>query len=158
MGFASTPIDARWAWNHPRRAALMSAAGPVSNFLLAGIAWLGLWSLIQAGVADPSYTMFVGDRLSAIRPVESNDTMVFAAGQILTAFVLLNVLLGIFNLFPWPPLDGAGVLEGLFPKQLRGVYGFIRSNPLWIILGMLGIWKLLPEVFWPVYEWLVFAL
>src|SRR3954454_17339271 len=35
LGWASTPIDARWAERHPRRAALMSAAGPAANFLLA---------------------------------------------------------------------------------------------------------------------------
>lgn len=158
MGFASTPIDARWAYDHPRRAALMSLAGPASNFLLAALAWLGLYALVATGLADAVPTMHGSGHHSAIRAIpgvrgdELTPDLVFAAGRILTTFVLLNILLGIFNLFPWPPLDGSGILEGLFPRQLRGFYGYIRSNPLLIILGMLGIWRLLPGVFWPVYE------
>ena len=38
FGWASTPIDAAWAHRHPRRAALMSAAGPMANLVLAAIA------------------------------------------------------------------------------------------------------------------------
>ena len=31
MGYASTPIDPIWAYHHPRKAAVMSSAGPLSN-------------------------------------------------------------------------------------------------------------------------------
>src|SRR5689334_23935121 len=34
IGFASAPYDPRWAHEHPRRAAVMSLAGPAANFLL----------------------------------------------------------------------------------------------------------------------------
>jgi hypothetical protein len=42
FGYASTPIDPFWAIRHPRRAALMSAAGPLANLLLAAIAFISL--------------------------------------------------------------------------------------------------------------------
>ena len=47
LGWAHTPYDPEWADRHPRRAALMSLAGPLGNLALAGIAF----ALIQAGLA-----------------------------------------------------------------------------------------------------------
>ncbi len=35
MGWASAPIDPLWAMRHPRRAAVVSFAGPLANLLLA---------------------------------------------------------------------------------------------------------------------------
>src|SRR5499427_6812021 len=35
MGWASAPYDPVWAERHPRRAAVMAAAGPVGNFMVA---------------------------------------------------------------------------------------------------------------------------
>ena len=39
IGWASCPYDPRWAERYPRRAALMAAAGPFGNFLIALVAW-----------------------------------------------------------------------------------------------------------------------
>ena len=55
MGWASAPYDPHWEDRHPRRAALMSAAGPAANFLLFAIAFLvlkmgllyGVWTVHQ---------------------------------------------------------------------------------------------------------------
>src|SRR6476469_10954504 len=40
MGWASAPYDPVWAERHPKRAALMAAAGPAGNFIIAGIAFV----------------------------------------------------------------------------------------------------------------------
>ena len=47
IGWASTPIDPRWAYVHPRRAAVMSAAGPLANLALVLLAAAAL----RVGVA-----------------------------------------------------------------------------------------------------------
>ncbi len=47
MGWASVPYDPVWAARYPRRAALMAAAGPLGNFLIAAVAFAG----IRAGLA-----------------------------------------------------------------------------------------------------------
>src|SRR2546429_4107094 len=39
----------------------------------------------------------------------------------------LNALLCLFNLLPIPPLDGAGIAEGLFPNSLGKLYDQIRE-------------------------------
>ena len=36
-------------------------------------------------------------------------------------------------------LDGAGVVEGFFQKQVSGFYGFLRTQPLFMLLGMVFI-------------------
>ncbi len=146
LGYAHTPIDMAWAHRHPRRAALMSAAGPISNFLLAGIAFASLKILIASGVADP----YPQNIFMLASPVNANSAIADAVIRMCSVFVSLNLLLGVFNLFPWPPLDGAGVLEGLFSKQLRGFYTMVRSQPFLLIIGIVLIWQILPEVFGPV--------
>src|ERR1044072_7615686 len=40
MGWASAPYAAVWAERHPRRAALMAAAGPAGNFMIAALAFV----------------------------------------------------------------------------------------------------------------------
>ncbi len=40
MGWASAPYDPFWAERHPRRAALMAAAGPAGNFMIAFVAFV----------------------------------------------------------------------------------------------------------------------
>ena len=83
---------------------LVALAGPVSNLVLAILA-----IIVQS-------TLF-----------PDND----AVNRIVGLFVLINVLLFVFNLIPVPPLDGSHVLFALLPGdtyQLRAVfsqYGFL---------------------------------
>ena len=97
IGFAHAPYDPIWAARHPRRAALMSAAGPLGNVLLAAIAFGVLW------FAGLPYSM---DNASPLQ-------------QMAIVFLYLNLLLAVFNLIPLPPLDGAGVVRGLAPATGR---------------------------------------
>ena len=78
--------------NGPIGASMVAAAGPLSNFLLAGIGAAILWFLGKTGA------------------------MHFAMGEYFFNFlVLVNVGLAIFNLLPIPPLDGGTVVGGLLP-------------------------------------------
>src|SRR6188508_2216817 len=55
MGWASAPYDPVWAERHPQRAALMAAAGPAGNFILALAAFMLLKAGLLAGIfAAPS--------------------------------------------------------------------------------------------------------
>src|SRR6186997_3339469 len=49
MGWASAPYDPYWATRHPRRAALMAAAGPAGNFAIAAVALIVLKIGLVAG-------------------------------------------------------------------------------------------------------------
>ena len=114
FGGASAPIDAYWAARFPKKAALMSVAGPLANVALAAIAYAVLY--------------FIG------RPGE--DETAKAIGQIAWTFVWLNLLLALFNLIPLPPFDGAGVVRGLLPTSQR-LYNAYQRIPVYFILSML---------------------
>ena len=57
----------------------------------------------------------------------------------LSILLNLTVLLGIFNLLPIPPLDGASVLEGAAPRQLGRSIKAAR-DPVMSLLGLIIAW------------------
>jgi Zn-dependent protease len=146
IGFAHAPFDPVWARFHPRRAALMAAAGPLANVALAAIAFIILKILIAADVANATGQFWEIDRIA--RPLEASGP-IEAACRILSVFLGLNVLLATLNVYPVPPLDGAAVLEGLFPK-LSVVYDFIRNQPILLIACIAGVWYTMNGFIWPV--------
>ena|ERR1700690_3955958 len=102
IGFASAPYDPDWARRHPHRAALMSLAGPATNFTLMLLAAVAL----RVGTA---FQLFSLDRYSGQQS--------FTAISLFILFSL-NLLLGVFNLLPVPPLDGSSVIM-LFMSEER---------------------------------------
>jgi Zn-dependent protease len=82
--------------------AMVAAAGPISNLVLATAAALPLRYLL----ANPELA----------RQVPS------MALQVLILFVFINLVLMVFNLFPIPPLDGSKVLFAFLPPQVAWRY------------------------------------
>jgi Zn-dependent protease len=137
MGFAHAPVDAIWAHRHPRKAALMSAAGPLSNFLLVFLAALLLKILVMMDLVE---VMRSYSPLDLYRPADlSTSGALKATCQIAATFIYINVLLGVLNLIPVPPLDGAGVVEGLFPRSAGRFYRGLRELPGGTLLPMVGV-------------------
>jgi len=84
--------------------AIVAAAGPVSNLLMAAIAAV----FFRLGVVSFTQTS------SALSP-----------SLLLSEFIWINLILAFFNLIPIPPLDGSKILYALLPSEL--VY---RLRPL----------------------------
>lgn len=148
IGWASTPYNPAWAQQHPKRAAWMSLAGPVANFTLALLAAIAMRIGLAIGAfvpLQPSYARIVG----AADPAGAADGI----STVLSIFFSLNILLGIFNLIPFPPLDGYGVL-GLFMTES----GALRLQAMRMRMGMysfLGLviaWQLFDRVFPDVFN------
>ncbi|HWF11243.1 MAG TPA: site-2 protease family protein [Bryobacteraceae bacterium] len=129
IGWASAPYNPLWSQRHPKRAAWMSLAGPAANFALALIAAILMRIGLIAGVFTPLYA-------TPSHIVRAADPSGVADGlaTILSIFFSLNVLLGCFNLIPFPPLDGYGVL-GLFVSER----GALRLQEMRLKMGAFGI-------------------
>ena len=145
IGWASAPYDPLWSQRHPKRAAWMSLAGPAANFSLCLLAAV----LMRIGLAVKFLTP---GSYSQAHIVEAATQGGVAEGiaLVLSVFFSLNLLLGFFNLLPFPPLDGSGVL-GLFTseegaRKLQDFWVRIRS---FSIIGLLLGWRLLSVLYEP---------
>lgn len=117
LGWAKpTPVDTRRLRKPRRDNVLVSAAGPASNFLVAFAALAALLVIRFASsegatiVAGLSFGQAMGDSL--LTPVS----------LLLYNFLFVNVLLGVFNLIPIPPLDGSHMVAGALPARARALY------------------------------------
>jgi Zn-dependent protease len=148
MGWASVPYDAQWGARHPKRHAVMSLAGPATNFLLAGLSLLAIRVLAGAGVFQLSGG---GTPVGLVQLPEGYEfsSPLGAVALALSAMLRLNVILGIYNLIPVPPLDGAAVVEGFGPARLRQLFGYIRQNPVYQMVGLLVTWMIFPYIEMP---------
>ncbi|MDD5067046.1 MAG: site-2 protease family protein [bacterium] len=57
--------------------------------------------------------------LNSIGPIAVSGTYLFIRENIIVTFILVNLIIIIFNLIPFPPLDGSWILRGILPPQWR---------------------------------------
>jgi len=148
VGFASVPFNADWGRQNPRKQAYMSLAGPCANLLLATIAVVAMRALVSAHIFQYviSSTQFVEAVHGGAR------SPLGALALALSVMLQLNVVLFLFNLLPVPPLDGAGVLSGLFPDSFGSWYERMRQIPAFEFLGLLIAWQVFPYVAAPAFQ------
>jgi len=95
---------------------LVALAGPAANLVLAFV------SAIALGILDPT----VGATLNSSFSV-----------KLLSSLVFWNVLLGVFNLLPIPPLDGSTLLTVLLPPSRQNIVRFLDQYGIFLLLGLL---------------------
>ena len=113
----------------------VSAAGPISNFLLAFAILVAMKIMILSGMVAPGYI----EPFTYIQPAPGQPDWVLPVCTFLSLMLILNVALAVFNLIPIPPLDGSHVLETLLPDSLKDVYDQIRPYSWIILLGLLWL-------------------
>lgn len=126
--------------------AMVAAAGPTSNLVLAGI-FLALL-LILVKVVSPGSTLEMPLFAHALLARKVENLQALGLGTVMTLalaltgrLVLINIGLALFNLLPMGPLDGAGILRGMLPW--RWLPKFDRVQPwmggLLIVLALTGV-------------------
>lgn len=151
IGWASVPYDPEWGRRNPGRRALMSLAGPLANLTLAALALVALRVLLSMHVFElPAPGELSFTQLVSLPESVPRHSPLGALGMALSILLNLNALLGIFNLLPIPPLDGASVLEGSAPQKLGPFYQKLREIPMISLLGMIIAWSLFRYVAYPV--------
>ena len=70
---------------------------------------------------------------------------------------LLNISLAVFNLLPFPPLDGSKVLSTFLPASMQGMLDFLEQYGYWllILLIYLGFFR---AIIRPILEWVYYLL
>lgn len=149
FGWASTPYDLSWSERHPRRAALMALAGPLSNGLVAVLAFLLLRWGLSVGFFEPAPVIRIDQLVVGVHPAWQ------AVGRLLSVMLFLNMILAVFNLMPLPPMDGSQVAGLFMPLPvLRSYQALIRRPGLgWV--GLVAAWFLFRPVFRPILDMVI---
>jgi Zn-dependent protease len=104
------PIGA-WKFKNPRRGmALVASAGPLMNFFLA---WLAALVIPLSDFTTPTQGIIQ---------------------QFLLYFMLSNIVLGLFNLLPIPPLDGGRIAVGVLPLALARVWARLEKAGILVVI------------------------
>ena len=115
---AAKPVPINyWLLKNPKRDIIwIGMSGPFANILMAYI--IGLM----------------------LKFINTNSIL----GIFLNNLAVINLVLGIFNLIPIPPLDGSRILMGVLPSKISKVYASIEPYGIIIIMLMivLGVFDL----------------
>jgi Zn-dependent protease len=120
---AAKPVPINyWALRNPKRDIVwIGASGPLANFIFAAILTI----------------------LAKLMPFGGSIRF------IMMHLIIINVVLGVFNLVPIPPLDGSRILMGLLPDNLSSKLSNIEPYAF-IILIMLIWLGLFDRIVWPI--------
>lgn len=138
IGYAKpVPVDPRRLRRPRRDMVLVSLAGPGSNFLLmAGAALVARWMFDAGGGLGGTFDATTSDLLL----------------EIVFFFAIVNLLLGVFNLLPIPPLDGSALLERLLPSEWLPAWHRFRPYGLLVIFGLVFFTGIIGTVIDPFYQ------
>jgi len=133
FGYAKpTPVNLRNTRN-PRLANFwVSAAGPLSNLLVVTVS-----AAILIAIGSYDRRLVVG---AFQGPTGTGVLAPFS--YILAQLVLLNLVLGIFNLIPVPPMDGSGILFSILGRRGLAIEMFFhRYSFVMFLLIMLLVYS-----------------
>ncbi|QHS51998.1 site-2 protease family protein [Edaphobacter sp. 12200R-103] len=140
IGWAKpTPVTARNFKNYKRDDILVTLAGPASNLLLATGALI-LLLLIKHFVSGGAVAVFTAMALAMHYPGVSTENLpaLFPVALLLYFIILINLLLFVFNLVPFPPLDGSRILRHFLPYNALQLYDRMGMLALWIFMLLAG--------------------
>jgi Zn-dependent protease len=137
IGWAKpVPVNPMRLRNQRRDMLLVSLAGPTTNLVLM---------VVSAVIARRLY-----------HPTFNDSRFVFIANlplgvKIALAFATANLFIGVFNLFPIPPLDGAALLERVLPREWLPRWHAFQPYGV-LVLFVLVVWVGTGRVFNPLLD------
>lgn len=124
FGYAK-PVPVTWQNLRRRRVgmALVAAAGPIANLLMA---------LIWAAIAKLSLVV-----IQHAAPHSSSANIALFAGLMGKYGIRINCIFMILNLIPIPPLDGSRIVYSILPNRWLAVYSRLEPYGMWILILLL---------------------
>ena len=117
-----TPVNPlRWR-NKDLANVMVSVAGILANLFIALCAFIILKVMLETG-AFPAMAPSVAEPVSLI----------------LQSFLFMNVSLAVFNLLPFPPLDGSKILETFLPASAQPVLEMMEQFGFIILMMLIYI-------------------
>lgn len=136
-----TPVNPRNWRNYKLGNVTVSVAGVVANFILLLIGFIGAKIMMSQGfdIAD-----FFG---------KSNNPLAIFVGYMMT----LNLSLFVFNLLPFPPLDGSKILQTFLPASAAPIFNLFEQYGFLILMALIYI-GVLRIIITPFFYGLIFLL
>jgi Zn-dependent protease len=139
IGYAKpVPVNVSRLRKPRRDVVFVSLAGPACNFLLMAIAAVATRWLLHSG-------------RSLATALDSSGSNLLI--DIVFSFAVVNLLLGVFNLLPIPPLDGSALLERFLPARwLPQWYRFRPYGLLVVFLLVFTVPGLITRIVDPFFD------
>lgn len=127
------PINPGNFRNYRRGDILTSLAGVAANFALAAVCTIAVIMLLRIQGA-----------------MDATSGVITALVRMARFGILFNLILGVFNLVPLPPLDGSHVLYHLLPHELGARYRELGRFSFVFLAAILFVPGILDAIFYPV--------
>ena len=112
-----TPVNPlRWR-NKDLANVMVSIAGILANLLIALIAFVVFKFLLMSGLIQ-----------------QMSDSTQEPVILFLDNLLIMNISLAVFNLLPFPPLDGSKVLETFLPASMQPALEFLEQYGYWLLI------------------------
>jgi Zn-dependent protease len=137
------PVNSRNLRNPKKDMIWVALAGPVTNLCLAVLSALLMRLFLQV-----QNSTIVGELSNIVEPL-----------TLMAAFSLyINVILGLFNLIPIPPLDGGRILSAILPDRFTDLFNRLEYFGFIIILFVIFYTPLWSKILQPLVALCVHAL
>lgn len=139
-----TPVNPRNWTKYKQANVMVSIAGILANILIATVSFFIFKGMIEYGVF-------------------ATESSVEGFGKIIITFfqymIFLNVSLAIFNLLPFPPLDGSKVLSTFLPASFQPFFDMMEQFGFLILMALIyfGIIRLIMMPVFLVVNYLLFT-
>ncbi|MEM9289939.1 MAG: site-2 protease family protein [Pseudomonadota bacterium] len=103
------------------------------------------WDMAKVAIAGPAmnFVLALASALILLFAKQLPSSIAVPLEKMLEISIFFNILLGVFNLLPVPPLDGGRVIAAFLPKSATPILNRLETLGIFVVLG---VFFLLPRL------------